>query len=59
MGQVERTLGVLHDAEVKGLDADGGIVGATVAGRKELSTTETGLDIGGARGENRVITENS
>lgn len=56
MGQVERPRSVLHDTEVKGLDAGGGRVGAIVAGRKEFSTAETDLDIVGARRKDGLVT---
>lgn len=55
VGQVERTLSVLHDAEVKRLDASGGGIGAIVAGGEELSTAEADLDVVGARREDGVV----
>lgn len=45
MRQIQRALCVLAYAEMEGLDACGAVVDARVAGRKELSATETSLAV--------------
>lgn len=57
MGQVEGTLGILHETKVQRLDAGGGVVGATVAGGEQLGTAEADLDIVGAGRKDGVVAD--
>jgi hypothetical protein len=51
VAEVERARGIFHYGEMQRFDADGGRVGAVVAGGEELSAPEADLDICCRRGE--------
>lgn len=55
VGEVEGPGGVLHEAEVEGLDAGGGGVGAGVGGGDELGAAEARLHVVGGGGEDGVV----
>lgn len=55
MTEIQGPLSVLHETEVQSLDPGGRRVSAIVAGWNKLSSTETSLDIGRTRGEDRLI----
>lgn len=53
--QVQRPLCVLHEAEVQGLDAGGGSIGAGVAGNEEFRAPEAGLDVVGTGSKDGLV----
>lgn len=57
VGQVEGALGVRHEREVQGLDADSRVVGARVAGGQELGAAEASLDVVCAGGEDGLVAD--
>lgn len=57
VGQVQGTLGILHQAEVEGLDALGGGILSVVAEGQHLSAAEADLNVGLAGSEDRLVVD--